>query len=258
MAKDPETRFRSMDEVLAALKRVGGAAMTATVSGVGATGEYRSMGISGGYSEPSGSGKTSSGPHAAISGSGAVPAPLLDPSGSGNVQKKGSKGILIGAVVGVAVLAGIVAMLSGGKETPKAAATAPSAVVAAAKPAVTAAPAPTVAAPAAPAQPQFVKLRVATEPDGASVKEDGIEQCSQTPCDLSYKGPDADPAKDHKLIISKPGYKVETRTVRTGDSPVIVKLNRADPVWTPPPRQAPAAQPKKDDDSIKGFKEVPY
>src|SRR5271165_7000409 len=42
MAKDPDTRFRSMDEVLAALKRVGGGTLTATVSGVG-TGEYKSM-----------------------------------------------------------------------------------------------------------------------------------------------------------------------------------------------------------------------
>src|SRR6202167_2986314 len=93
MAKDPETRFRSMDEVLAALKRVGGAALTATVSGVGATGEYRAMGISGGYGSDSGPNKpsTSSGPHSAISGSGAIPAPLTD-SGANELGKKGSKG----------------------------------------------------------------------------------------------------------------------------------------------------------------------
>src|SRR6202789_3878866 len=46
MAKDPDQRFRSMDEVLASLKRVGGGAMTATISGVG-TGEYRALSGSG-------------------------------------------------------------------------------------------------------------------------------------------------------------------------------------------------------------------
>src|SRR5580692_1669314 len=46
MAKDPDQRFRSMDEVLAALKRVGGGTLTATVSGAG-TGEYRSLAGSG-------------------------------------------------------------------------------------------------------------------------------------------------------------------------------------------------------------------
>ena len=109
MAKDPETRFRSMDEVLAALKRVGGAAMTATVSGVGATGEYRSMGISGGYGSDSGPNKTSSGPHSAISGSGAIPLQLTD-SGANEFggNRKGSKGVLIGAIIGVAVLAIVV------------------------------------------------------------------------------------------------------------------------------------------------------
>jgi hypothetical protein len=247
-----------MDEVLAALKRVGGAAMTATVSGVGATGEYRSMGISGGYSEPSGSGKTSSGPHSAVSGSGAVPAPLLDPSGSGNLQKKGSKGILIGAVVGVVVLAGIVAISMGGsKEQPKPA-PAPAASAPPPKPTATTPPAPVVTQqPAVATAPQFVKVRITTDPSDASVKEDGIEQCSSTPCDISYKGPDADPAKEHKLTITKTGYKVETRTIKVGDSPVSVKMTQMPRVWQAP-SPAPAAKKPNDDDSVKGFKDVPY
>ena len=61
------------------------------------------------------------------------------------------------------------------------------------------------------AQNHFVKVRVNTDPDSASVKEDGYEVCSATPCELTYKGADADPTKDHKLLISKTGYKVETR-----------------------------------------------
>ncbi len=259
MAKDPDTRFRSMDEVLAALKRVGGAAMTATVSGVGATGEYRSMGISGGYGVDSGPNKTSSGPHSAISGSGAIPAPL-DPSGSGALEKKGSKGVLIGAVVGVALLAGITVAAT--KARP----------VATAPPVATAAPAKTPVAPptaatAAVAQPtpaqnlqnQFVKMRINSDPDGASIKEDGYEICSSTPCELTYKGGDADPAKDHKLLISKTGYKVETRTIRLGDSPVTVRLTRAPVQWTPPPQAPkPPADKDKGNDDINGFKAVPY
>jgi serine/threonine-protein kinase len=251
MAKDPETRFRSMDEVLAALKRVGGAAMTATVSGVGATGEYRAMGISGGYSD-SGPNKTSSGPHSAISGSGPVPgvvegSPSLSP-------KKGSKSMLIGALVGVAVLIGIVAMAMKPKEQPKPAPP-PAASLTPPKPTVTAsATAPATAT--APAMPQLVKLRIITDPDGASVKEDGIEVCSQTPCDVPYQGANTDPTKDHKLTISKAGYKVESKTVRLGDSPVKVNLTKA-PVY-----YAPAPQPKKDDgngqDRPPGFKDLPY
>jgi serine/threonine protein kinase len=258
MAKDPDTRFRSMDEVLAALKRVGGAAMTATVSGVGATGEYRSMGISGGYSD-SGPNKTSSGPHSAISGSGAIPAPL-DPSGSGSLEKKGSKGVLIGAVVGVVVLAAIVGVVARGKPTPP---PPPVAAVAPTHPAAVATPVAPAITPSAQAQinlqNQFVKVRINTDPDSASVKEDGYEICSSTPCELTYKGADADPARDHKLLISKTGYKVETRTIKIGDSPISVKLSRAPVQWTPPPQQAPKQQPdKKPDDDINGFKAVPY
>ena len=254
MAKDPDTRFRSMDEVLAALKRVGGAAMTATVSGVGATGEYRSMGISGGYGD-SGPNKTSSGPHAAISGSGAIPAPLVDPSLSGanvGAPKKGSKAILVGAVIGVAVLAGVAVVVTKGKPAPPA--PPPVAVTAAPKPTV--APVATVPTPtAAPAGPQFVKVRLNTDPDSASVKEDGIEICSSTPCEITYKGNEADPSREHKLLFSKSGYRVETRSVKIGDSPVSVKLTRA-PVWSPPPPQQ--KQQQDNNDKPPGFKDLPY
>src|SRR3974390_1369508 len=68
MAKDPDQRFRSMDEVLAALKRTGGGTLTATISGAG-TGEYKSLAASG------------SGPQVSTNGtgSGANPA-FLSPS----------------------------------------------------------------------------------------------------------------------------------------------------------------------------------
>jgi serine/threonine-protein kinase len=266
MMKDPENRFRSMDEVLAALKRVGGSAMTATVSGVGATGEYRAMGISGGYGTDSGANKIPSGAHAAMTGSGAgeIPAPLL---GSGEhsgasalmaqAQRKGSKGVLVGAVIGALALAGIigvVVMKPAGKTAPGGAT-----ANASAKPGspLTPTPGANTAAPTAPTPGlanAFVKVRLNTDPDGASVKEDGIEICSSTPCDVTYRAADADPGKEHKLLFSKNGYRVESKLVKVGDSPVTIKMSRAPAVWSPPPQAAPA----KPDDQPKGFKDIPY
>jgi serine/threonine-protein kinase len=87
----------------------------------------------------------------------------------------------------------------------------------------------------------LVKVRVNTEPDGASVKEDGVELCSSTPCDILYKGADADAAKEHRLTFLHAGYRPEARNVRVGDSPVNVKLAAlpAAPRYVPPQAAAP-------------------
>src|ERR1700736_2936935 len=94
MAKDVDQRFRSMDEVLAALKRVGGGTMTATISGVGQTGEYRAMGGSGGRpaaaSIPASNGSASGPQNAAFlspsaSDPGVIPSPLVSQSDSASV-----------------------------------------------------------------------------------------------------------------------------------------------------------------------------
>ena len=268
MAKDPDNRFRSMDEVLAALKRVGASAMTATVSGVGQTGEYRSMGGSGGYGvTDSGPNRSPSGAHSAISQlgsqSGSIPAPLVgsgEHSAAGAVlshaQKKGSKGVLVGAVIGALALAAIVSVVAMKPATPKGgagAAASASAKASAANAAAANATAQSVGAGAPGLANAFVKVRLTTDPDGASVKEDGIEICSSTPCDVTYRAADADPAKDHKLLFSKNGYKVESKTVKVGDSPVSIKMNRAPAVWYPPVQQQ-----QKPDDQPKGFKDIPY
>ena len=123
MAKDVDLRFRSMDEVLAALKRVGGGTMTATISGVGATGEYRSMAGSGGRAAASASipaNGSASGPQNAnflspsASDPGVIPSPLASPSDSASVpivsqsQRSGSKGLLLfGVLGGLAVVGGV-------------------------------------------------------------------------------------------------------------------------------------------------------
>jgi serine/threonine-protein kinase len=66
-------------------------------------------------------------------------------------------------------------------------------------------------------------LRVTTEPAGASVREDAREVCAATPCDIVFKG-DTDGSKTHKLVITRAGFKTETRTVKESDPVVHVKL----------------------------------
>src|SRR5208283_4451447 len=108
---------------------------------------------------------------------------------------------------------------------------------------------------AAPVAPSLVKVRVNSDPDGASVREDGVEVCSSTPCDIVYKGADADPAKEHRLAVTRNGYRLESRTVKVGDSPVTVKLTAAPPSYRPPP----AAKPADTQSLPPGYKpDIPY
>ena len=88
------------------------------------------------------------------------------------------------------------------------------------------------------AAPSLVKVRVNAAPDSARVSEDGVELCT-TPCEILYKGADADPGREHKLALSRQGYKVETRTLKVGDSPLAVKLAKA----LESPRFIPQGQP---------------
>jgi hypothetical protein len=83
-----------------------------------------------------------------------------------------------------------------------------------------------VAAPVAPASATLVKVRLNSEPDGASVSEDGAELCSSTPCDILYKGADAEPTRAHALTIARRGFRTETLAVRPPDSPILVTLTR--------------------------------
>jgi serine/threonine-protein kinase len=145
--------------------------------------------------------------------------------------------MLITAVAGALVIAASVGY----------AATRPgaAAVAAGSSPLIAPSAAPSASAPPAEIAPPpvaIVKVRVNSDPDGASVKEDGVELCGSTPCDILYKGSDADPLREHKLTVARPGYRPETRTVKVGDSPVAVKLARAPEV----PRFVPAAAPKND------------
>jgi len=267
LAKDPERRFRSMDEVLAALKRVGGTGLAGTISGAG-SGEYRPSSLSGSgarlSSSAGGSGVKAVFPASSGSDPGSVPSPLSMPSGtpvagagasSQEGDARGPRGMVVAAVVGVAAIGGILAYVAlrpahGPTATPAATAQTSSAAAVA----TTTATAPTAAPTAAPA-PSLVKVRVNTDPDGASVKEEGVELCTSTPCDILYKGSDADPTRDHKLTFSRPGYRAESRSVKVTDTPVQLKL-------TPAPASArPGPSPQKaDTPSVPtGYKtDIPY
>jgi serine/threonine-protein kinase len=243
MSKAPENRFSSMDEVLAALKRLSGNNLSQTFNGL-ATGEFRAINISG--SGPRLSSLTpdalGSGPAlppssvaprdgGLITGSGSMLASVTasgeaagpQPVVSSAPPNSGSKGVLVSAVLGVLALAGVIgyAAIRPGA-TAVAGPTAPQATAVAAQPTAQ----PTAAEPVPPPV-AIVKVRINTDPDGATVKEDGVELCGSTPCDILYKGADADPSREHKLALSRQGYKIETRTMHVGDSPLAVKLTKA-------------------------------
>jgi hypothetical protein len=80
------------------------------------------------------------------------------------------------------------------------------------------------AAPLPPAAPRLARVRLNTEPDGASVREDGVELCGSTPCDILYKGTDAEPTREHILTITRSGFRAQTMTITPPDSPIRVRL----------------------------------
>jgi eukaryotic-like serine/threonine-protein kinase len=230
MAKDPDVRFRSMDEVLAALKRSSGGGLGPSVSGV-ASGEYRALSSSASDPQlPSPLGRSTEPPAGVTS---LVPEPLV---------RSGSKGMLVAAVagaLGVAGIIGFVALRSADRRvssTSAARAAVASAATSSPQALTAAIPAPAPVPPAA-----MAKMQVRSEPDGASVKENGVELCSSTPCDIVYRGADADPGREHKLTLARAGYRLETKTVTAADGAVTVKLTLAPgPIFRAPPKDTPA------------------
>ena len=102
-------------------------------------------------------------------------------------------------------------------------------------------------------------IHFVTEPGGASVRDETMELCSATPCDVSFKGDAADPHRLHKLTITKPGYRIETRTVKSTDSPVHLKLAKIPGAIVRPAGGTVAPKPTSDNAQTQpGFKDVPY
>ncbi len=254
--KNPDDRFKTMDEVLSALKRAGGGALSGTVSGSMSerSGAFDLLSTTGSFTpQPSpvpGSGLSSD------SGSGAI----LGTTGSGAQaeQPKKKTGLFVGGAVAVAAVIAVIAMASSKSSDPQppsapaasAATTAAATGSASAAPSATGATTATATATASAAVEEPTKLKVDTEPSGAQVREDGTILCDKTPCDVLVGD------KPRKLSLELNGYKAETISVKKGDPPRSVKLSKA-AVWTPP---AGGKKETKDPGggSKSDFKDSPY
>ncbi len=272
MAKDPNARFASMNDVLVALKRLSGG------SAVG-TGEFR---IGAAASGPHA--QMDSGHHMAISGSmlrtsrppppSVSPGPMYGPA-SGNVPlelvpkapavprldgelgeappilhspyRRG--GMILAGMVGAFALAAVVTAFA-----MRASSTVPADPTPQASPQPPPAPPPaaSAAASAAPAA-TTVKVRLLSDPPGAVVKEDGKEVCASTPCDHEF---DADPSKEHRLSFTRSGFRSETKLVHVGDGPISVKLARSASWSAPPPKTE--SHERDTTPTPQGFKDIPY
>ncbi len=270
LAKDPEQRFRSMDEVLVCLKRFTGNPYASP----SATGDHRSI-VGGDFAQSlSSSASSSSLTHNPYEGTGSGPTPgmsSISPSGSRPSAPRPSLGTSIGGAdtssaqtvapppgppngtvgdsipisvpitqaprfgpsktglyavlvaIGAALIAMFVVVMRPASapdpmpapETPVAVAPpAPKAPIPTSSPASTEAPASTVT------------VRINTDPDGADVRENGALLCASTPCDVPYEGAEGDPTREHRLTVTRAGYRTESRAIRVGDSPVIIRMSR--------------------------------
>jgi serine/threonine-protein kinase len=218
MAKSPSLRFGSMEELLAELKRAPRASSVSIVPTIQGNRESAGRAVA-----PSGSGPNGSRPMPGetSSSSSSAPIPTASPA-TGSllawqqpVRKKSKKAIAAGvlAVAAVGGVASVAALRSGHSDgrSPLSESSARATDVG-------------VTAAASPSPPfdTIVKFRITTDPDGATVKENGVAICSGTPCDVLYA--EADPSRVHRIVLTLAGYQQETKDVRIEDSPVVVKL----------------------------------
>jgi len=276
MAKEPDGRFTTMDDVLAALKTVvrvnsfaPGALGTGQHGAVGAnSGSFPTQGIPTSVSYtpgPVGS-ASASGPKASPLSTGRPPPPssaTAEDSGlpaslaPGPRKSRALAGVLaVSAVVAVAAIFFVVG--SSTKTAPPAAIDQPGSDTAAAASAsnnalpgashaTTSATTPDVPVVAP------LKVRVSSDPEGANVREDGREVCATTPCDVMFRAEDK---KSRKLLFVKNGFRAETREVGSTDSQLIVKLAKAGGGYVPP-RPQPPDHPDSTS-APEGFKDLPY
>jgi serine/threonine protein kinase len=291
MAKNPEERYGSMDDVLVALKQCAGMAMT--MSGEHRVGDMMDHSlVVDGYSPGSSSvhtqGDLLSGgtPGIGAMAQSSLVAPLPPVPGSFGPAKKSKMPLVLGLVATVAVVGGFLAM-SGGPDpaqpaTVKAAEQtavaaqptpeqpAPAAAVAptAADPAPAAAAAPTepagsIGAPTAVNASVLVSLR--STPPGAMVVV-GNKEFGPTPTQVEWTGSEAAFGREVTFRFQRKGYRdlTVTRQIR-GDrleveappmDPIPVRRpTREDPpqrASSPAPKPGPVAAP------LKGYKAEPY
>ena len=249
LEKDPQRRFASMDELLSALKRCGGAEemMTGPYQAYAHSGAFTrgrnldslppgDTGLSGPIRRPSGP-PGDSGPSTSLSLSGARPAalgfsspgPLTDPLAASQPIAVPDPDALSGQsgkrrfmlITGVLVL-GFVGIIITLTQTRNSETTANSA-----SPAATPPPASTQASPQAPARPGDRVVHIESDPAGASVMEGSETLCGGTPCDVTFRGAAASADVVHSLTLSKKGYQTKTIKVTVVEEKVKVTLDAA-------------------------------
>ena len=243
LAKRPDDRFSSMEELLAALRTAEGGDLAATVTGASAT--YAGSGsgphvfVSRGESGASPSLRTSQIPTV----SAAPPPRALTPPRRGWVFASAAVVVAAAAALGVALRppqTASTASLDGGAAT-----SAPAARPSEATPAV--------AVPVA-IELQPLVVRVTSEPSGASVRlgeHDGREVCIATPCEITLRGAEAEPGTVHRFVLAKNGFAASTRTLTVGDTPAVAAKLK-------PTGGGHAVPSVPKDDPFQGWKPPPY
>jgi serine/threonine-protein kinase len=84
-------------------------------------------------------------------------------------------------------------------------------------------------------------VRVESDPAGASVSEGDTQLCTSTPCEVTWKGEAAQ--AEHKLQITKKGYKPVKVAVETTDEKAAAKLEALPVVAAPPAPAVPLPGP---------------
>jgi serine/threonine-protein kinase len=259
--KSADDRFKSMDEVLAALKRGASGALTGTISGSGVdrSGSFDLLSTTGSFT-PSGANAISGSINSLSPDSGAhSQSGVLGTSGSisaAGEQKKSRTPMIVGASIAAIAVIGIAiaASSSGGdkdKESNGKSTSVASASVKAAASASKETPKPveTVAA-AVPVVEKPAKVRIESTPDGAIVKEDGAIVCDKTPCDLEVSD------KGRKISVELKDYDSVPVALSKSDKTRIVALNKTPVHWSPPSKSGGSSggdKPKSGD-----FKPDPY
>jgi len=241
--KNPDDRFKSMDEVLSALKRAGAA--TGSISGGGQerTGSFDMLSTTGSFtpqSNPMVGQQGSVHPLSPDSVSGSNPPVLGATASAAPEANKGSKTpLILGLGIAAAAAVAIVAILSGKpsndpqpgtKSTQTAALTTPAAPTT--PPTTSTDPAAGTASGTSAPSDDVVKVRIDSDPPGAVVKEDDTVICDQAgeQCQVIVSD------KPRKLTLTLKDYKPTSISVKKGDPTRIVKLDLA-PKWVPPPKK---------------------
>jgi serine/threonine protein kinase len=292
IAKDPAERYTTMDEVLQAIKRAHGVSMTGQLAAVNTSGAF--VPIPSDMPPPVRSSVPAFATHSpaygartAVGTSGShTPLGMLRADGTGSgvgayaePARPRSKAWIVLGVLGAALLGGVLGLgvfrMTTNTPSMTSASTGSAVAIAAPVPSgdvppgaqvgsvASAAVAGTATAAPAVTDTRSVTFKVSTDPPGASVREDATELCASTPCEVSFKGDAADPAKSHKLLVQHVGFRPETRLVKAGDAALAnglhMRLYRGGFVGGGRPAPAVNTGPKPPPESTpNGFKDLPY